>query len=96
MDGYSANPPIVVRPRRLRGLRLVAFIAGALIEVFGVFRKNQSRFAVQNDKSIQEKISLEDLHLIRDRKRRCSHWSCCRANEPQAQWTIVIFLKIHL
>jgi hypothetical protein len=37
MDGYSANPPIVVRPRRLRGLRLVAFIAGALIEVFGVF-----------------------------------------------------------
>ena len=37
MDGYSANPPIVVRPRRLCGLRLVAFIAGALIEVFGVF-----------------------------------------------------------
>jgi hypothetical protein len=37
MDGYSANQPTVVRPRRLRGLRLVAFIAGALIEVFGVF-----------------------------------------------------------
>ena len=37
MDGYSANPPIVVRPRRLRGLRLVAFVAGALVELFGVF-----------------------------------------------------------
>ena len=36
MDGYSATPPIVVRPRRLPGLRLIAFIAGALIEVFGV------------------------------------------------------------
>ncbi len=37
MDNYSATRPIMVRPRRLPGLRLIAFIAGALIEVFGVF-----------------------------------------------------------
>lgn len=37
MDGYCANPLMVVGPKRVRGLRSVALVAGALVGLFGVF-----------------------------------------------------------